>query len=89
MERATGVRAPRATPARGGGDLGTADEHAAGAAVENLGVRLGATAERPVGPAVAVASPEHDGTRSEVVWSRAIAWIADHEKEADGADSRS
>ena len=42
------------------GDLGIADEHAASAAVDDLLVRLGATAESPVGPAVVVASPEHD-----------------------------
>lgn len=42
------------------GDLGVADEHAASAAVEDLLVRLGATAESPQGPAVVVASAEHD-----------------------------
>jgi methanogenic corrinoid protein MtbC1 len=42
------------------GDLGVADEHAASAAVEDLLVRLGATAERPDGPAVVIVSPEHD-----------------------------
>lgn len=42
------------------GDLGIADEHAASAAIENLLVRLGATAETPQGPAVVVASAEHD-----------------------------
>lgn len=42
------------------GDLGIADEHAASAAVDDLLVRLGATAESPRGPAVVVASAEHD-----------------------------
>ena len=42
------------------GDLGIADEHAASAAVDDLLVRLGATAESPNGPAVVVASAEHD-----------------------------
>ncbi len=42
------------------GDLGIADEHAASAAIEDLLVRLGATAESPQGPAVVVASAEHD-----------------------------
>jgi len=42
------------------GDLGIADEHAASAAVDDLLIRLGATAERPSGPAVVVASAEHD-----------------------------
>ena len=42
------------------GDLGIADEHAASAAVDDLLVRLGATAESPDGPAVVVASAEHD-----------------------------
>ncbi len=42
------------------GDLGVADEHAASAAVDDLLVRLGATAESPRGPAVVVASAEHD-----------------------------
>ena len=42
------------------GDLGIADEHAASAAIEDLLVRLGATAESPAGPAVVVASAEHD-----------------------------
>ena len=42
------------------GDLGIADEHAASAAVDDLLVRLGATAESPSGPAVVVASAEHD-----------------------------
>ena len=42
------------------GDLGVADEHAASAAVDDLLVRLGATAESPSGPAVVVASAEHD-----------------------------
>lgn len=42
------------------GDLGIADEHAASAAIENLLVRLGATGESPQGPAVVVASAEHD-----------------------------
>lgn len=42
------------------GDLGIADEHAASAAVEDLLVRLGATAESPQGLAVVVAGPEHD-----------------------------
>ena len=42
------------------GDLGIADEHAASAAIEDLLVRLGTTAESPQGPAVVVASPEHD-----------------------------
>ena len=42
------------------GDLGIADEHAASAAVDELLVRLGATAERPTGPTVVVASAEHD-----------------------------
>jgi methanogenic corrinoid protein MtbC1 len=42
------------------GDLGIADEHAASAAVDDLLVRLGATAESPSGPAVVVASAQHD-----------------------------
>jgi methanogenic corrinoid protein MtbC1 len=42
------------------GDLGIADEHAASAAVDDLLIRLGATAESPRGPAVVVASAEHD-----------------------------
>lgn len=42
------------------GDLGIADEHAASAAVDDLLVRLGATAESPRGRAVVVASAEHD-----------------------------
>src|SRR5664279_2940351 len=42
------------------GDLGIADEHAASAAVDDLLVRLGATAESPRGPSVVVASAEHD-----------------------------
>ena len=42
------------------GDLGVADEHAASAAVDDLLVRLGATAESPHGPSVVVASAEHD-----------------------------
>ncbi len=42
------------------GDLGVADEHAASAAVDDLVVRLGATAESPTGPAIAIASAEHD-----------------------------
>jgi methanogenic corrinoid protein MtbC1 len=42
------------------GDLGIADEHAASAAVDDLLVRLGATAESPHGRAVVVASAEHD-----------------------------
>jgi len=42
------------------GDLGIADEHAASAAVDDLLVRLGATAESPSGPAVVVATAEHD-----------------------------
>jgi methanogenic corrinoid protein MtbC1 len=42
------------------GDLGVADEHAASATVEDLLVRLGATAEPPGGPAVVIVSPEHD-----------------------------
>jgi methanogenic corrinoid protein MtbC1 len=42
------------------GDLGIADEHAASAAVDDLLVRLGATAESPSGPTVAIASAEHD-----------------------------
>ena len=40
--------------------MGVADEHAASAAVDDLLVRLGATAESPSGPAVVVASAEHD-----------------------------
>jgi methanogenic corrinoid protein MtbC1 len=42
------------------GDLGVADEHAASAAVDDLLIRLGATAEAPTGPTVVVASPEQD-----------------------------
>lgn len=42
------------------GDLGVADEHAASAAVDELLVRLGATAGSPQGPAVVVASAEND-----------------------------
>ena len=42
------------------GDLGIADEHAASAAVDDLLVRLGATAESPKGPAVVVSTAEHD-----------------------------
>jgi methanogenic corrinoid protein MtbC1 len=42
------------------GDLGVAYEHAASAAVDDLLVRLGATAETPPGPTVVVASAEHD-----------------------------
>ncbi|HET6877796.1 MAG TPA: cobalamin-dependent protein [Jatrophihabitans sp.] len=42
------------------GDLGVADEHAASAAIDDLLVRLGATVERPRGPAVVVASAEND-----------------------------
>ena len=42
------------------GDLGIADEHAASAAIDDLLVRLGATAESPHGPSVVVASAEHD-----------------------------
>lgn len=43
-----------------GGDLGVADEHAASAAVDELLVRLAATAESPRGAAVVVASAEND-----------------------------
>jgi methanogenic corrinoid protein MtbC1 len=42
------------------GDLGIAQEHAASAAVEDLLIRLGATAEAPRGPSVVVAASEHD-----------------------------
>ena len=42
------------------GDLGVADEHAASAAIEDLLVRLGATAESPSGPPVVIVTPEHD-----------------------------
>ena len=42
------------------GELGIADEHAASVAVDELLVRLGATAETPEGPAIVVASAEHD-----------------------------
>ncbi len=42
------------------GDLSIADEHAASAAVEDLLVRLGATAESAHGAAVVVACPERD-----------------------------
>lgn len=42
------------------GELGVADEHAASAAIHELLVRLGATAESPRGPAVVVASAEND-----------------------------
>jgi MerR family transcriptional regulator, light-induced transcriptional regulator len=42
------------------GDLGVADEHAASAAVDDLLVRLGATAEDPSGSSVVVATAEHD-----------------------------
>jgi methanogenic corrinoid protein MtbC1 len=42
------------------GDLGIADEHAASAAVDDLLVRLGAIAEIARGPAVVVATAEHD-----------------------------
>jgi methanogenic corrinoid protein MtbC1 len=42
------------------GDLGVADEHAASAAVDELLIRLGATAEPPNGPTVVVASSEND-----------------------------
>jgi len=42
------------------GDLGVADEHAASAAVDDLLVRLGATAEAPSGSSVVVATAEHD-----------------------------
>src|SRR5690242_6266572 len=42
------------------GDLGVADEHASSAAIDELLVRLGATAESPRGPAVVVASAEND-----------------------------
>src|SRR5690242_965590 len=42
------------------GDLGVAYEHAASAAVEELLVRLGATAEVPLGPTVVVASAQGD-----------------------------
>ena len=42
------------------GDVGVADEHAASAVVDDLLVRLGATAESPDGPSVVVASAEHD-----------------------------
>jgi methanogenic corrinoid protein MtbC1 len=42
------------------GDLGVADEHAASAAVDDLLIRLGATAEPPTGPTVVVASAEQD-----------------------------
>jgi methanogenic corrinoid protein MtbC1 len=42
------------------GDLGVAYEHAASAAVDDLLIRLGATAEAPSGPTVVVASAEQD-----------------------------
>lgn len=42
------------------GDLGVADEHAASAAIDELLVRLTATADVPRGPTVVVASAEHD-----------------------------
>jgi methanogenic corrinoid protein MtbC1 len=42
------------------GDLGVAYEHAASAAVDDLLIRLGATAEAPTGPTVVVASAEQD-----------------------------
>jgi methanogenic corrinoid protein MtbC1 len=42
------------------GDLGVADEHAASAAVDDLLVRLGATAEVPSGSSVVVATAEHE-----------------------------
>ncbi len=42
------------------GELGIADEHSASATVDDLLVRLGATAESPRGPAVVVANAEHD-----------------------------
>lgn len=42
------------------GDLGVADEHAASAAIEELLVRLGGTAESPQGPGVVVATAEND-----------------------------
>lgn len=42
------------------GDLGIAFERASSAAVEELFVRLGATAEPPTGPTVVVATPELD-----------------------------
>ena len=42
------------------GDLGVADEHAASAAVDDLLVRLGATAAVPSGSSVVIATAEHD-----------------------------
>lgn len=52
------------------GELGIADEHASTAAIEELLIRLGTTAQEPTGPTVVITSAERD---THVLGARAVA----------------